>query len=645
MGKHLSFRMAARVGTGVMAAILIAMAAILGGTLYWSRHELSHVESALEVSDTYHQTAMNAALSSIYATDFAASQDPQKLLDFQAAIQATFLYESLIKEIGDDGDRAYLQDLEARYAADIVSATLTLQAIAAGDYKPGDVEATSGAALTEVTQALRERAQIKREDALESLSSFESTQELLSLIGIATLLLGMPVVVGSYVLTRRYEHKEIVHEVELARLQEVALTDGLTGLSNHRAFQEDLRREVSRAARNGQPITIAMMDVDDFKEINDSEGHARGDMVLAELAGLMSYVRSQDRAYRVGGDEFALIMPETGPTEAGTALERLRVAIEDGLPGTSMSIGYASTRDAVSPEILRDHADLALYEAKHKGKNQVMTFDPSLSEGMEITQAKTQAIRRVLERGEVTIWYQPIYHYGGRHLLAFEALLRLLEEPDIEGPQEAFHIAEGLGKARDLDLLCVAQALESARGLPEGVKLFINLDPATLTNSRFTVQDLTELVDASVLDRSRIVFEVTEQTIVPVAVLQEQVEAIRAAGFGAALDDVGTGNAGLELMRVIKFDYVKIDRSVIVDASNGGQGRAVLLAVVAFARETGSFMIAEGIEDAGLLAGITLDEPGLREFWVRGVQGFLLGEPRASMSSFLSESDEPSRAA
>jgi len=645
MGNHLSFRMTARQGTTVMAAILIVTVALVGGTLYWSRQELSQVETSVQVSTAYGQTAMSAALASIHSTNFAQTQNEEDLLAFQAAILATFQYESLIKELGSDDDRAYLQDLEAQYAADIVSATQTLQDIATGVFEPDDGQSLASGTLTDLTESLNQRAQLKREQAIENLESYQSTQELLSLVGIVTLLLGMPIVVGSYILTRRYEHQEIVHEVELARLQEVALTDGLTGLSNHRAFQEDLRREVSRAARNGQPITIAMMDVDDFKEINDSEGHAKGDQVLAELAGLMSYVRSQDRAYRVGGDEFALIMPETGPDEAGTALERLRVAVEDGLPGTSMSIGYASTRDAVSPEILRDHADLALYEAKHKGKNQVMTFDPSLTEGMEITQAKTQAIRRVLERGEVTIWYQPIYHYGGRHLLAFEALLRLLEEPDIEGPQEAFHIAEGLGKARDLDLLCVAQALESATGLPEGVKLFINLDPATLTNSRFSVQDLTELVDASVLDRSRIVFEVTEQTIVPVAILQEQVEAIRAAGFGAALDDVGTGNAGLELMRVIKFDYVKIDRSVIVDASTGGQGRAVLLAVVAFARETGSFMIAEGIEDAGTLAGITLDEPGLREFWVRGVQGFLMGEPRASMSSFTSEADEPTRAA
>jgi EAL domain-containing protein (putative c-di-GMP-specific phosphodiesterase class I) len=347
----------------------------------------------------------------------------------------------------------------------------------------------------------------------------------------------------------------------------------------------------------------------------------------------------------VGGDEFALIMPETDHADASAALERLRKTIESGLPGTTISIGFASAGEAYSPEILRDHADKALYEAKHKGKNQVAAFNPELSQGVEVTSAKTQALRRVIDGGGVEMWYQPIYHYGGHKLLAFEALLRMPTEPEIEGPQEAFEIAEGLGKARELDLLCVAGALSSAHHVPPDVKLFINLDPATLTNSRFSVQELTQLVDASPFERARIVFEVTEHSIVPVLTLRDQVEAIRSQGFGVALDDVGTGNSGLELMRLIKFDYVKIDRSVIIDASNGGQGRAVILAIVAFARETGAFMIAEGIEDANLLRGIRLDEPGLREFWVRGVQGFLLGEPRPSIASFLDAPGEPERAA
>jgi predicted signal transduction protein with EAL and GGDEF domain len=232
-------------------------------------------------------------------------------------------------------------------------------------------------------------------------------------------------------------------------------------------------------------------------------------------------MRGQDRAYRVGGDEFALIMPETAPEDAGPALDRLRRTIETGVTPMSISIGYASTNNAYSPELLRDHADKALYEAKHKGKNQVAMFSLDLSSGTELTTAKTQALRRVLDTGNLEMWYQPIYHYGGEALLAFEALLRMPAEPEIEGPEEAFKIAESLGKARELDLLCVAGALNSAYNLPTDVKLFINLDPATLTNSRFSVRELTQLVDASPFERARIVFEVTEHSIVPVLTLRD----------------------------------------------------------------------------------------------------------------------------
>jgi len=130
------------------------------------------------------------------------------------------------------------------------------------------------------------------------------------------------------------------------------------------------------------------------------------------------------------------------------------------------------------------------------------------------------------------------------------------------------------------------------------------------------------------IDPKRVVFEITEKTTAPLPRLTRQVQALHECGFGVALDDVGSGNSGLEMMRLIKFEYVKIDRSVVVDAMNGGPGRAVILAIVAFARETGAFMIAEGIEDKAMLETIRFDEDGLQNFWVQGVQGFLLGKPR-----------------
>ena len=141
----------------------------------------------------------------------------------------------------------------------------------------------------------------------------------------------------------RYERQDAVQVEELKRMGQAALTDSVTGLGNHRAFQDDLRRELARASRAEQPLSVAMMDIDEFKVINDTYGHARGDQVLAELGKLMSYaIRGEDRSYRVGGDEFALIMPNTDTEAAVQALDRLRQTVFGAVEGVSISLGVSS---------------------------------------------------------------------------------------------------------------------------------------------------------------------------------------------------------------------------------------------------------------------------------------------------------------
>jgi EAL domain-containing protein (putative c-di-GMP-specific phosphodiesterase class I) len=137
--------------------------------------------------------------------------------------------------------------------------------------------------------------------------------------------------------------------------------------------------------------------------------------------------------------------------------------------------------------------------------------------------------------------------------------------------------------------------------------------------------------------QARVVFEVTERAAGPLSRIARQIEAIRERGFGVAIDDVGAGNSGLEMLRMIKFDYIKIDRSVLIDAVGGGSGRAVILAILAFGRESGSFMIAEGVETDEMLESIRVGEQELAGYWIQGVQGFLFGKPGPSIARFLAD--------
>src|SRR5690606_7816352 len=317
-------------------------------------------------------------------------------------------------------------------------------------------------------------------------------------------------------------------------------------------------------------LTIAMMDVDDFKQVNDANGHAHGDAVLAKLASLTAYMRvgSLDRAFRVGGDEFALIMPETDTAEAHAVLERLRASIEASLAGITVSIGYSSAIGPTDPDLLRHHADMALYAAKRRGKNQVVAFYPAEGPSADVSTEQAEALRRALQTGNLSIWYQPIYEHRTGQLLAFEALLRLPSPPALLDSHEARRIASELGLTRDLDLLGIARAL-NAEGLPPDVKLFLSIDPATLMSPRFAVTELTELVSTSPFQPSQVVFQVAVDASVQAAALQRPLRAIQTAGFGLALTPAGTAQAGLEGLRAVHFDFVKVGRSILADAAAG----------------------------------------------------------------------------
>jgi diguanylate cyclase (GGDEF)-like protein len=414
----------------------------------------------------------------------------------------------------------------------------------------------------------------------------------------------------------------------LLKMEHAALTDVISGLGNHRSFQEEFGREVARAARYAQPLTLALVDLDDFKIINDQHGHSHGDRVLANVGGLLRACRAQDLPFRIGGDEFALLMPHTSAMQAAVALERLRVQVEKELHGATLSIGVAELLDGDTKESLREQADAALYEAKRRGRNAVVTFDVIKAHTSIVSAHKITAVRHLLAERRLTVAFQPIWGLDESAVIGYEALMRPAPEYDLS-PDEAFGIAGKLGRGPELDEICRSAALARAGELPPDVLLFMNLSPQSLDHPSLESATFTAAVLDAGLDPSRVVLEITERAIARIDMVVREARRLRANGFQIALDDVGTGNAGLEMLRRLPVDYVKLDRTVVADALADETAFAVLAGIVAFARKTHTFVIAEGIETQAMLDVVCragLPDP-TTDGGIQGAQGYLLGKP------------------
>jgi diguanylate cyclase (GGDEF)-like protein len=447
-------------------------------------------------------------------------------------------------------------------------------------------------------------------------------RSVLVLIGLLALLGGGAVfyVVGGRRLMR--DHRMVLRR---------ATRDGLTDLPNQRAFQDEFPDAVAAATRYQDPLALILFDVDDFKLVNDRHGHPEGDSVLRVLAGVLRSSRPGDRPYRIGGDEFALLLGHTDADGARTLARRLSRNFAQA--GIEISAGVSALRSGVAADTLRAEADTALYEAKRRGGNRTVHFEDIRDRVVVTTSQKKEAVRRLSEEGRLTTVFQPIWNFEDQSLLGIEALTRPDPAYELSGPAEAFDIAEQIGRVHTLDVLCATKALSSVGELPDGALLFLNISPFTLELDADGDEWLREAVEHAGLAPESVVVEVTERFGGRTESIIRCLQRFREHGFKIAVDDVGTGNSGLEMLRVLEAEFVKLDRSIVVAASTEPGARAVLLAMATFARQTGAFVIAEGIEDEDtleFLRGIDQRELASQSV-IQGGQGFRLGRPAAAL--------------
>jgi diguanylate cyclase (GGDEF)-like protein len=413
--------------------------------------------------------------------------------------------------------------------------------------------------------------------------------------------------------------------------REAALRDSLTGLGNHRAFQEAVARMVDGARRYGTGFSLVLIDIDEFKRINDTRGHAVGDQLLEEVGLLITEtIRTTDAAFRIGGDEFALLLPHTDAEGALLLARRLLArGLDDRARGgyrapISFSAGVTACPEFGNTRLeLTSQADAALYRGKRTGRTVVTTYDPAkdhghVDEGMRAE--LSSAITAVIESGKLTPAYQPIVELATGTVTGYEGLVRVPKESTFAHAGAMFDAAEIAGRVHDLDRAALDTVLRGAADLPEGVSLSVNMSPRTLESPEFSSTAFLAILRRYGITPDRVVMEMTErEAIRDTERLRTVLLGIQDAGVRLAADDVGAGNAGLRLLSQFRFDVVKIDLSLVQRGTND-QGQSVLRSIVEVAGRMGARTIAEGIETSAQLRTA-------RRLGITGGQGYLLGRP------------------
>ncbi len=417
-------------------------------------------------------------------------------------------------------------------------------------------------------------------------------------------------------------------EVLYREAREDSLHDGLTGLGNHRSFQEELDRQLETHRRHKVPVSLLLLDLDDLKVVNDAEGHPAGDRLLVGMANsIRDALRYGDRGFRIGGDEFAVIMPHTEAPDALTAANRLRhfclrpAAGERAIP---FSGGISSVPLlAVDRGELFRQADAALYRCKRNGRGTVAVYDADRDQAPDAfaDQGAIAAIRDVIRARALTPVYQPIVDLRDGRVLGFEGLIRPAPSTPFSNPGQLFEAAAAAGRLVELDLACFEVVTAGTTDIDANQVVTINLSPRTLEVQDFTASWLLQILARHRLSPGRVIVELTErEAITDLDRLRRNVAGLQHAGVRIAADDVGAGNAGLRLLSQLRFDIVKIDLSLVQEGTQRDSSRNVLRSLKDLADRQGAVAIAEGLETAEQLRA-------LRELGIAAGQGYLLGRP------------------
>jgi diguanylate cyclase (GGDEF)-like protein len=439
---------------------------------------------------------------------------------------------------------------------------------------------------------------------------------------------------------RRY--RELRREIEErrraeARARQLAAIDPLTQCLNRRSMIDATEELRARAAVRGEAIVYCMIDLDNFKQVNDMHGHSAGDAVLVMLCErIRALLPREARLARLGGDEFAFVMPYSAghPERIDDLVIRLFESLAEPfrMPELTMemtmSIGLAADHDAdgtiglvVDSATLMHRADMALYHAKKQGRNRYFWFEPTMESELRFRNQLETGIRRGISCGEFVPYYEQQVDLESGELVGFEMLARWrspqlgLISPDIFVP-----IAEEIGVITDLSERLMEQAFADAREWDDSLTLSINISPVQLRDPWFAQRLLKKLVAAN-FPPQRLEIEITESCLHEnIGLVRSMIMSLRNQGVQISLDDFGTGYSSFEQLRNLPFDRIKIDRSFISELREPGKKSRIVEAIISLGRGLDLPLTAEGVEDEEILTA-------LKSMGRLKAQGYFYGMP------------------
>jgi diguanylate cyclase (GGDEF)-like protein len=437
-----------------------------------------------------------------------------------------------------------------------------------------------------------------------------------------------PMACGGWVTT----HEDITEQRQAeAKIAYMAHHDALTGLPNRTLLHERLDQAIERVG-HGEALAVHCLDLDRFKEVNDTLGHAVGDALLqAVTARVAGCIRETDTLGRVSGDEFTIIQcPIASTEEAMSVAARIVEVVQEPFSlmghqvmiGTSVGVALAP-KDGVDGEMLLRNADLALYKAKQDRRGTYRLFEPDMNSHLQSRRDLEVALRSALQNGEFEVYYQPLLNLKHNEVCSFEALIRW-NRPGIGmvSPAHFIPLAEETGLINQIGEWVMREACREAVSWPDHIMVSVNLSSVQFKN-RSLVQMIMSALAASGLAPGRLELEITESVLVQDSdSALEMLKSLRLLGVKIALDDFGTGYSSLSYLQSFPFDKIKIDRSFIKDLTSGNENAlAIVSAVVQLGSSLGITTTAEGVETADQLEIV-------RSRGCTEIQGYLLSPPK-----------------